>query len=95
MCQRSKTVPLSSFWCLHVNTDVDFLSVANLQPHQLRWFLPLHSGQILKLVLVHVVIGVSHHRLIDALQQPAALIQSNQQVLLHTRTDRKSESMHS
>lgn len=49
------------------------------RPH---WFLPLHCGQVLQFILVHVVVGVPHHGLVDALQQPAALTQSHQQILL-------------
>lgn len=47
-----------------------------------QWYQPLHCGEVLQLILVHVVVWVSHNRLIDDLQQPAALTQCYQYVLL-------------
>lgn len=43
---------------------------------------PLHCCQVLQFILVHAVVRVVLQGFIDALQQPAALAQSHQQIIL-------------
>lgn len=70
------------------NEGCIYARIHGLPPHQhihLFWLLPLHSSQVLHLIMSHVVFWVSAKRLFDAVQQTATLRQRHLQILLEIK----------